>query len=69
MQHVFLAFFPAGPEGVLSLESGIQSVVGGADDAVVRIQGGGSHLAVRVLRPQGCRVRQRHYILRDGKAG
>ncbi len=44
MQHVFLAFFPAGPEGVLSLESGIQSVVSGADDAVVRIQGGGPTL-------------------------
>ena len=45
MQHVFLSFFPAGPEGVLSLESGIQlsliHISGSAASRPLRPAGGG----------------------------
>ncbi len=54
VQHVFAAFFAGIPKVLRRRETGEESVVGSPNDAVVLVEGCGSHFSEGVFTAEGC---------------
>lgn len=69
MEHVFAALVAVEPELVISVEAGGEAVVGGANDAVVVVEGDCTDFAEWVLGSQTGDMGEGHGVFRDGEPG
>lgn len=69
MEHVFATLIAIEPELVVGVETWREAVVGGADDAVVVVEGDGADFAERILGAQAGDVGEGHGVFRNGQPG
>ena len=69
MEHEFLPCLPIRPEFRGGIVAGGEAVVGGADHAVVEVEGGGSNFSVGILGAEAGDMGEGHGVFRDADAG